>query len=65
MKKKWIRLFSICERSWLEQELNKFIQEYDVIEIDIWNNENFWNAKVLYSYPTPPNYCEIESEENG
>ena len=51
MKKKWIRLFQLSERSWLEENLNKFINEYDDCEIIVWNHEYLWCAQVRYSYP--------------
>jgi hypothetical protein len=62
--KKFIRLFHLNERSWLEEELNKFINEYDDCDIRVWKDDSGWYAQVMYSYPKPPSYCiDTHSEE--
>jgi len=60
MKKQWIRLFSLSERSWLEESLNKFINEYDVKEIKIIPHQDLWCASVRYEYPDMPTYTKPE-----
>lgn len=50
-KQKYIMLFNILERSDLQDSLNKVMYEYDVHDIDVWNDQDdYWNAKVIYSY---------------
>lgn len=65
MKKKWIRLFQLSDRSWLEESLNKFINEHEDCEISVWTHDMFWCAKVRYSYPESPTYSKPPSEEES
>lgn len=51
MKKQWIRIFALSDRFWLEEELNKFINKYDVKEIKIIPHKDLWYASVRYEYP--------------
>lgn len=63
MKKKWIRIFCLNTREWLEEELNKFINQYDDCEITIQRTNYDWVAYVRYSYPESPTYSKPESKE--
>lgn len=63
--KKWIRLFHLSNREWIEEELNKFISQHEGCEIYVWNDQNGWYAQVRYSYPTSPSYLKPESEEES
>ena len=55
MIKEWIALFSLCDRALLQNELNSFIRDHDVIEIKVWNDEGNWNASVRYTIAFPAN----------
>lgn len=63
MSKKWIRLFDLCDRSLLEENLNKMISEYGECEIDVWSFNDRWMAKVRYSYSESPQYSKPETSE--
>ncbi len=58
--KKFIRLFQNNERSNLEENLNRFINQYDDVEIRTWTDNGLWRAEVRYSFPTAPTYCKPE-----
>lgn len=59
-EKKWIRLFQINERNFLEQQLNQFINENDVESIDVWTENDLWFAKVVYRFHEAPSYVKNE-----
>lgn len=60
--KEWIRLFQHNDRFLLEETLNRFIQERDVSEIDVWVNQELWFAKVRYKFQNAPTYCKQDEE---
>lgn len=64
MSKSWIRLFSINDRSFLEEQLNQFIRDHDVVEIVVWNDISGWYAQVRYSFPESPTYCRPENDDD-
>ena len=63
MKQRWIRLFQLSERSWLEESLNLFLRDHPDSEITVWSNESSWCAQVIYSYPDSPTYSKPEEDE--
>lgn len=65
MKQRWIRLFHLNTREWLEENLNLFLKEYPDCEIRVWNNEHGWYAQCFYSYPEPPTYLKQDSLEDS
>lgn len=65
MKKKWIRLFQINERSHLEENLNRFINEYSDCEISVWTENGLWFAFVRYSYDKSPAYSKPDFSEES
>jgi hypothetical protein len=62
-KQRWIRLFSISDRSLLEQNLNRFLKDFPEAEIRVWTKDNSWFAQVMYSYPDAPTYNEPDLSE--
>jgi len=54
--KKWVKIFYLSERAWLEEELNEFIKVYDPVEITMWNDNGKWCAMCRYSAPEAPAY---------
>lgn len=65
MKKKWIRLFCYLDRARLEEELNRFINEYHECDIQVWTDKyGSWLAQVRYCYGESPTYSK-EDKENG
>jgi hypothetical protein len=66
MSKKWIKLFHNIEISWLEETLNRFIQEHESCDITTWNNERGWYAQVVYTtYTEPPKDAKPPHEEES
>ncbi len=63
MNQKWIRLFQLNKRCWLEENLNQFLKEYPDSEIKVWNDQNYWYDQVIYSYPEGPSYFKPEISE--
>lgn len=61
--KKWIRLFSLNDRAWLEQSLNEFIRDHEDCEINVWIHEGIWCAQVRYSFSEAPTYTKPEIPE--
>ncbi len=50
MKQKYVMLFSIIDRDLLQDNLNKGMKQYEVHDIDVWNQGDIWHAKVIYSF---------------
>lgn len=47
----WICLFEIIERDHLQDLLNQFIRDHDVININVWHDpDGLWCASVHYKY---------------
>ena len=62
MKKRWIRLFQINERSFLEEQLNRFVNEYPDSDIRVWTENGMWFAHASYSMGEIPTYFKNETE---
>ena len=45
-----VKLFSGRDRNWLENELNKFLEEYDmnIIDIQLGSNDESYDVMVVY-----------------
>jgi hypothetical protein len=59
---KWIRLFQINERSFLEEQLNRFLSEHKEVEIKVWTEDGMWYAQAIYTFGDRPTYPEASSE---
>lgn len=64
IKRKWIRLFQIHERSFLEEQLNRFVNEYPDSEIRVWTEDDMWYAHASYSMGERPTYPKPEIEDS-
>lgn len=51
--KEWVLLFQINDRSWLQDELNRAVRDYDIRDIQVWSDEQGWKAMVRY-HGNPP-----------
>jgi hypothetical protein len=65
MKPKWIRLFQINERCFLEEQLNRFMFEHPDSEIKVWTENGMWFAQATYSFEDAPTYSKPENEEES
>jgi hypothetical protein len=61
--KKWIRLFQMNDRSILEEQLNRFINEYEDVTIKVWTEQGMWYSEVRYFYKSHPTYSKPETLE--
>lgn len=60
--KRWVRLFQINDRSFLEEQLNRFINQYPDSEIKVWTENGIWYAQANYSMGERPFYSNKEEE---
>ncbi len=63
--KEWIRLFHLNDRSFLEEQLNRFISQEDITDIKVWTDENGWYAQVRYRFQSGPTYSKPDSSEES
>lgn len=63
--KEWIRLFQINDRSCLEEQLNRFINQNDVTDIKVWTDCNGWYAQVRYRFKESPPYSKPDFSEES
>lgn len=62
-EKEWILLFEINERSWLQNELNRAIRDYDVTNIQVSFEDGKYFAILRYKGKSPQ--IDEKREENG
>lgn len=52
-QKEWVIIFSVISRELLQDNLNRCIRDYDITDIQVWNDSIMWNALIRYIGDVP------------
>ncbi len=61
--KQWILLFSLNDRSHMQDNLNLMVSEYNITDMKVWTDQGNWCAMVRYIGKCPQIYLENNKEE--
>lgn len=61
---KYIVIFQHNQRSSLQDEMNKFMGQHKIHDVNVWSTIHHWCASIVYSYPSNMDERQTLRREN-